>query len=58
MLAGKARGQARHPVGADEELRRVLSVVERLRDLAVSVDTTKAVVAEKALAGGARAHCE
>lgn len=42
------------PVSADEELHRVLPVVERLRDLVVSVDTTKAVIAEGALAAGAR----
>jgi dihydropteroate synthase len=41
-------------VSAEEELRRVLPVIERLQDLVVSVDTTKAVVAEKALAAGAR----
>jgi dihydropteroate synthase len=35
-------------------LGRVLPVVERLRDLVVSVDTTKSVVAGKALAAGAR----
>jgi len=41
-------------VSAEEELCRVLPVVERLRDLVVSVDTTKAVVAEKTLAAGVR----
>ena len=40
-------------VSAEEELGRVLPVVERLRDLVVSVDTTKSVVAGKALAAGA-----
>jgi dihydropteroate synthase len=41
-------------VSADEELRRVLPVIEQLADLVVSIDTTKAVIAEKALAAGAR----
>jgi dihydropteroate synthase len=41
-------------VDVEEELRRVVPVVERLRDLIISVDTTKAVVAERALAAGAR----
>jgi dihydropteroate synthase len=41
-------------VSAEEELRRVLPVIERLRDLTVSVDTTKAAIAEEALAAGAR----
>ena len=41
-------------VSAEEESRRVLPVIERLRDTVVSVDTTKASVAEKALAAGAR----
>jgi dihydropteroate synthase len=42
-------------VGADEELRRVVPVISGLRDLPVeiSIDTTKAVVAEAALAAGA-----
>jgi dihydropteroate synthase len=38
----------------EEELRRVLPVIDPLQDLVVSVDTTKSVVAEKALAAGAR----
>ena len=42
------------PVSAEGELGRVLPVIERLRDLVVSVDTTKSVVAGKALAAGAR----
>jgi dihydropteroate synthase len=41
-------------VSAEEELHRVLPVVERLRDLVISADTTKAMVAKKALAAGAR----
>ena len=41
-------------VSEEEELRRVLPVVERLDDFLVSVDTTKAVVAQETLAAGAR----
>jgi dihydropteroate synthase len=41
-------------VTEEEELGRVLPVVERLRDLVISVDTTKAEVAERSLAAGAR----
>jgi len=44
------------PVDADEEVRRIIPVISRLKselNVPVSVDTTKAVVAEKALAAGA-----
>jgi dihydropteroate synthase len=53
-------GEATHPratqITADEELRRVLPVVERLAaaGAVVSIDTTKSVVARAALAAGAR----
>ena len=45
------------PVTADEELRRVMPVIEqvcRATDRPVSIDTSKAVVAEAALAAGAQ----
>ncbi|HLG70385.1 MAG TPA: dihydropteroate synthase [Chloroflexota bacterium] len=45
------------PVSADEELRRVMPVLEALRavpDVPVSIDTRKPEVARRALAGGAR----
>src|SRR5258706_14015539 len=42
------------PVTADEELRRGLPGIERLREFGISVGTMKAVVAEKALAAGPR----
>jgi dihydropteroate synthase len=52
------RPQGAVPVDADEELRRVVPVVERLRarhpDAIVSVDTVKAAVAAAALAAGAQ----
>ena len=53
-IGGESTRPGATTVSAEEELRRVLPVVERLRDLVVSVDTTKSVVAEKALAAGAR----
>jgi dihydropteroate synthase len=53
-VGGESSRPGAVPISADEELRRVLPVVERLRDLVISVDTTKAIVAEKALAAGAR----
>jgi dihydropteroate synthase len=53
-VGGESTRPGAEPVGAEEELRRVVPVIERLRDLLVSIDTTKAVVAEQALAAGAR----
>src|ERR1017187_2491670 len=53
-VGGESSRPGAPPVSAEEELRRFLPVVKPLRDLVVSVDTTKAVVAEKALAAGAR----
>ena len=75
-IGGESTRPGAEPVGAEEELRRVIPVIERLcrgedaaptvaqkRDppltthqspLTISVDTTKAVVAEAALAAGAR----
>jgi dihydropteroate synthase len=53
-VGGESTRPGAAPVGVEEELRRVLPVVERLRDVVVSVDTTKAAVAERALAAGAR----
>jgi dihydropteroate synthase len=56
-IGGESTRPNAAPVGADEELRRIIPVVERLsverRACLVSVDTTKAVVAERALAAGA-----
>ena len=53
-VGGESTRPGAAPVIAEEELRRVLPVVKRLRDLVVSVDTTKAMVAERVLAAGAR----
>lgn len=54
--AGRAYGAGAAYVPAEEELRRLLPVLERLRaetDAALSVDTRKGVVARAALAAGA-----
>ncbi len=53
-VGGESTRPGATPVSAEEELRRVIPVIERLGDLLVSVDTTKAVVAERALAAGVR----
>jgi len=53
-VGGESTRPGAASVSADEEMHRVLPVIERLRDLVVSVDTTKAAVAERALAAGAR----
>ena len=53
-VGGESTRPGAEPVSAEEELRRAVPVIQRLPDLLVSIDTTKAVVAEKALAAGAR----
>ncbi len=53
---GRAYGEGASDVDADEELRRVLPVireVSRLTDTPLSIDTTKAFVARRALEAGA-----
>ena len=54
-VGGEASNPRATPVAADEELRRVLPVIERLAAAGarVSVDTTKAVVARAAVGAGA-----
>lgn len=56
-IGGESTRPGAHPVAADEELRRVLPVIRTLAaerpNLAISVDTVKAAVAEAALAAGA-----
>ena len=55
-LGGESTRPGSEPVSLDEELRRVLPVVERLvgeLTVPVSIDTSKAMVAEAALARGA-----
>ncbi len=57
-IGGESSRPKAKPVSDDEELRRVIPVVEKLRGLSdgivISVDTTKAIVAERALESGAR----
>ncbi len=53
---GKSYGKGAEPVGAEEELRRVLPVICRLAaesDIPISIDTYKSVVAREACAAGA-----
>ena len=54
-IGGESTRPGAEPVPADEELRRVLPVVEGLAgvDAAISIDTTKAEVASAAIAAGA-----
>jgi len=54
-IGGESTRPGAEPVGADEELRRVLPVIERLGGDCppVSIDTSKAAVARAALAAGA-----
>lgn len=56
-VGGESTRPFAEPVSEEEELSRVLPVIELIRgmtDLPVSIDTTKAAVAEAALAAGAR----
>ena len=55
-VGGESTRPGSEPVDAGEELRRVLPVIEALRrqtDVPISVDTYRAVVAERSLAAGA-----
>jgi len=55
-VGGESSRPNAEPVPPDEELRRVIPVIEELSekiDIPISVDTTKAVVAQAALAAGA-----
>jgi dihydropteroate synthase len=55
-IGGESTRPYADPVGAVEELRRVLPVIEavvRETDVPISIDTTKAIVAEAAIAAGA-----
>lgn len=55
-VGGESTRPFADPVSVQEELSRVIPVIEYIRnisDLPISIDTTKAVVAEKALASGA-----
>jgi len=56
-VGGESTRPGSQPVSAEEELRRVLPVIRnlrrKLRDVPISIDTTKAEVAEQALQAGA-----
>jgi dihydropteroate synthase len=54
-IGGESTRPGAEPVGADEELRRVIPVIEALAadGARISIDTTKADVARRALAAGA-----
>ena len=55
-IGGESTRPGADAVSAEEELNRVIPVVEQIRrrsDITISIDTTKAVVAEKAIGAGA-----
>jgi dihydropteroate synthase len=52
-VGGESTRPGHEPVALDEELRRVVPVLERVQGLPVSIDTSKAEVARRALALGA-----
>jgi len=54
-IGGESTRPRAEPVGADEEIRRVVPVIEALSvdDVRISIDTTKAAVARRALDAGA-----
>ena len=52
-VGGESTRPGHEPVSLDEELRRVVPVLERLEGVPVSIDTSKAEVARRALALGA-----
>lgn len=53
-IGGESTRPGAEPVSEAEEIERVVPVVERLRDVTVSIDTRKAAVASAALEAGAR----
>ena len=56
-IGGESTRPGANVIDADEELRRTIPVIKRLAeqiDVPISIDTTKAVVAERAVAAGAR----
>jgi dihydropteroate synthase len=52
-VGGESTRPGHEPVSLDEELRRVVPVLERLADVPVSIDTSKAEVARRAIELGA-----
>jgi dihydropteroate synthase len=55
-IGGESARPHAEPVSAEQELQRVIPVIEQLRQessIPISIDTTKAIVAQKAIAAGA-----
>jgi dihydropteroate synthase len=52
-VGGESTRPGAEPVDADEELRRIVPVLEGLADIELSIDTSKSIVARKALELGA-----
>ncbi len=52
-VGGESTRPGAQPVSEQEEMARVLPVIERIRGAIISIDTSKAAVAEAALAAGA-----
>src|SRR5881227_2411546 len=55
-IGGESTRPGADPVSADEEITRVVPVIEQIRrrsDVPISIDTTKAAVADAALSAGA-----
>jgi dihydropteroate synthase len=55
-VGGESTRPGSEPVGAEEEIRRVIHVIEKLRaqiDILISIDTSKAEVADAAIQAGA-----
>src|SRR5205814_9860451 len=53
-IGGESTRPGSEPISADEELRRVLPVIKKLCRFPISIDTTKADVAEQAIFVGAK----
>ena len=56
-IGGESSRPGSKPIGADEELQRVIPVIEGLMkqaDVPISIDTTKSIVAEEAIKAGAQ----
>lgn len=52
-IGGESTRPGSGPVSLEEELKRVIPVIERLRGISISIDTQKAEVARQALGAGA-----
>lgn len=55
-IGGESTRPGSEPISAEEEMERVIPVIEKIKkliDIPISIDTTKAIVAEEALKNGA-----